>query len=280
MTTSDDFDLHMLAGPFAMDAIGSDERARFVSHLDDCEQCRDDVREMREATARLGIAAAVRPRPELREQTIRAALRITQLAPEVPGEPALGTGGPAPEADAGQPPAPARAPARVSVLRQLTGRGKPSRTLVSITLAAAALIVGAAGGFGLVEHNAMQQLQSSQRRDHLIDAVLKAPDAVMLTARVSTGGKATVVMSHREHSLVFIAHGLAPLPGGQAYELWLMGPAGNRPAGMLKPAGGNMAGPAIVSGLAPGDMLGLTIEPVAGAPRPTTALIVLIGPRR
>ncbi len=57
MTTSDDFELHTLAGPFAMDAVTAEERARFVAHLDDCDQCRDDVREMREATARLGIAS-------------------------------------------------------------------------------------------------------------------------------------------------------------------------------------------------------------------------------
>ena len=86
MTTSDDFEPHTLAGPFAMDAVTAAERASFLAHLDDCAQCRDDVREMREATARLVIAAAVRPRPELREQTIRAALQTSQLAPEVPGQ--------------------------------------------------------------------------------------------------------------------------------------------------------------------------------------------------
>jgi hypothetical protein len=273
VTISDDFELHTLAGPFAMDAVTADEQASFASHLDDCAQCRDDVREMREATARLGIAAAVRPRPELREQTIRAALRISQLAPVIPGEAAAAEEESAPVAET----APAPAEAKVSVLRQ-AGRVRPSRTLATITLAAAALIVGVAGGFSLVANNAMQQLHHSQRQDHLIDTVLNAPDAVMLTARVSTGGNATVVMSHREHSLVFIAHGLAALPGSQAYELWLMGPAGDRPAGMLRSARGNMAGPAIVSGLAPGDMIGLTIEPAAGAARPTSTLIVLIGP--
>ncbi len=41
-----------------------------------------------------------------------------------------------------------------------------------------------------------------------------------------------------------------------------------------------MAGPAVVSGLAPGDMIGLTIEPAEGAARPTSALIVVIGPHR
>lgn len=271
MTTSDDFDLHMLVGPFAMDAITTGERASFITHLDDCVQCRDDIREMREATARLGIAAAVRPRPELREQTIRAALQMSQLAPVVASEAA-----PASAEDAG----PAPAEPRVSVLRQLPGRMRPSKNLAMATLAAAALVIGAVGGYNLIASNATQQLHHSQREDHLIDAVLVAPDAVMMTAKVSTGGNATVVMSRRLHRLVFSAHGLADLPGGQAYELWLMGPSGERPAGMLRPHQGGMTGPAVVSGLAPGDMIGLTIEPAKGASQPTSALIVAIGPRR
>ncbi len=275
MTISDDFDLHTLAGPFAMDAVTAEERAKFVTHLDDCTQCRDDVREMREATARLGIAAAVRPRPELRERTIRAAFQISQLAPEIPREAAV-PAAPTPVADTVHAPAKAKA----SVLRQLTDWVRPTKTLATITLAAAAFIVGVAGGYGLVANNAMQQLHNSQRQDHLIDSVLNAPDAVMLTARVSTGGNATVVMSHREHSLVFLAHGLPALPGSQDYELWLMGPSGERSEGMLKPDSGGTAGPAVVSGLAPGDMIGLTIEPAKGAARPTSALIVIIGSNR
>ncbi|HET7018579.1 MAG TPA: anti-sigma factor [Streptosporangiaceae bacterium] len=275
MTTSDDFELHTLAGPFAMDAVTAEERASFAAHQDDCHQCRDDVREMREATARLGIAAAVRPRPELREQTIRAALRTSQLAPEILGEPAAAQE-PAPTSEEG----PATAKAKGSVLRQLAGRVRPNKTLAMITLAAAALIIGVAGGYGLVANDVSRQLHHTQTQDHAIDAVLNAPDAVMMTSQVSTGGVATVVMSHREHSLVFSAHGLAALPGGRAYELWLMGPSGERPAGMLKPDPGGMAGPAVVSGLAPGDMIGLTIEPARGAPQPTSALIVAIGPHR
>ena len=257
-----------------MDAVTAAERGRFAAHLADCAQCRDESREMREATARLGIAARVRPRPELREQTIRAAFLTSQLAPEIPGQAA------GPQLRAGHDAVRAPADAKVSVLRQLTGRIRPNKTLTMITLTAAALIIGVIGGFGLVATDMTAQLNRSQRQDHMIDAVLSAPDVVVLTARLSTGGNATVVMSHREHRLVFSAHGLAALPGGQAYELWLMGPAGERPAGMLRPDPGGMAGPAVVSGLAPGDMIGLTIEPARGAAHPTSALIAVIGPHR
>jgi anti-sigma factor RsiW len=277
VTTADDFELHTLAGPFAMDAVTAEERSRFAAHLQDCEQCRDDVREMREATARLGIAEAVRPRPELKAPTIRAAFQLSQLAPVTAAAPE--PAGESADEAAGEP-VEQPAVAKVSILRQLTGRARPGKGLATVMAAAAALVVGVAGGYELVAHNATQQLHHSQHENHLIDAVMSAPDAVMLTARVSTGGDATVVMSHREHALVFSAHGLAALPGDQGYELWLMGPAGARPAGMLKPDPGGMAGPAVVSGLAPGDMIGLTIEPANGAARPTSALIVVMGPHR
>jgi anti-sigma-K factor RskA len=99
----------------------------------------------------------------------------------------------------------------------------------------------------------------------------------MLTGKISSGGTATVVMSHREHALVFTAHGLRALPAAKCYQLWLMGPHGIRSVGMLKAAAGGMTGPAVVSGLAAGDVVGLTIEPTGGSPQPTSPPIVLIG---
>src|SRR5581483_1374348 len=57
-----------------------------------------------------------------------------------------------------------------------------------------------------------------------IAEVLTAPDATTLTARVTTGGHATVVMSARDRMLVFTAAGLRTLPASQCYELWLLEP--------------------------------------------------------
>lgn len=267
MTMSDDLELHSLAGPYVMDAVTPAERERFAEHLAGCPQCRDEVREMREATARLGMAVAIRPRPELREQTIRAAFATSQLAP-IPAGPPAGRPGETPEDEA----KPRRARSTGPLARRIRNLNFPAR----VALGAAALVVAALTGFGLVTHDAMQQLHHSQRQAKLIAAVLNAPDAAMLTAQVSTGGTATVVMSHREHCLVITAHDLAPLPGSQAYEIWLMGPAGNRPAGMLKSAAGGMAGPAVVFGLSPGDTIGLTAEPSTGSATPTSILVVTI----
>src|SRR5580704_7402277 len=81
-------DPHTLAGAYAMDAVTDEDRARFEQHLADCETCLADLRGMRETTARLAAAAEVRPRAELREQTVRAAAQTRQLPPVTPVGPA------------------------------------------------------------------------------------------------------------------------------------------------------------------------------------------------
>ncbi len=266
MTVTADHDLHTLAGPYAMDAVTADERASFAEHLAGCEDCRIEVRELREATARLGLAAAVQPRPELREQTIRAANRTSQLGPVMK-----------PPTAAGQP---GSKPKLAAALGRAVGQVRSWRVSIRVGLAAATALVAAAAILGVVTHSAMQELRHSQHQDHMIAAVLNAPDAVMLTARVRTGGTATAVMSRREHAAVLTAHDLEPLPSTEAYEIWLMGPDGTRPAGMLKPQPGGMAGPAVVAGIGRGDMIGLTVEPMTGAHAPTSVLLVLIRARR
>ncbi len=98
----------------------------------------------------------------------------------------------------------------------------------------------------------------------------------MLSARVTTGGTATIVMSLRHRELVFAAPGLRVLPSSECYELWLMGPGGDRPVGMLPEPRQGMTGQVIASGLAAGDHLGLTIEPAGGAPHPSTTMILAV----
>jgi len=149
------------------------------------------------------------------------------------------------------------------------------RVQARMALAAAAVLIAAGGVVGAVLHDQVQQLSQSQRQSRMIAQVLTAPDRSMRTENVRTGGQATVVLSTRQRALVFTAHGLRSLPVTESYELWLMGPRGDRPAGMLAVQGG-MAGPAVVSGLGAGDMIGVTVEPASGSAAPTSAPVVMI----
>lgn len=245
--------LHTLVGAYALDAVTGPDRARFERHLLTCEQCRDDVRGMRETSARLAATAAMTPRPELRARTLRAATAIRQLPPVVSGQRAGG-------------------PAWRRRLRAPAGIARP--WLAGVAVAVAAVLAVTAVALGLHAGAMQQRLAAQDRRDTAMMAVLGAHDAVAMTAAVSTGGTATVVMSHHARALVFTASGLARLPGAKAYELWLAGPAGAAPAGMLPADRHGMSGPMVVGGLAAGDQLELTVEPATGSHRPTSAPVV------
>jgi Anti-sigma-K factor rskA/Putative zinc-finger len=261
--------LHTLVGAYVMDAVPEADRAAFERHLGGCPACREEVRGLREATARLASASAIEPRPELREQTLQAAARLRQMPPLVGGQPETARAG-------------RMARFLPLALRRLPSGGRPFRSgwLNVLTAAAVVLAVAFAGtaiGLGLNSSSMQHRLSAAEQRDHAIAAVLTAKDAVMRTTAVTTGGTATVVMSHRERSLVFIASKLSALPAARGYEVWLMGPSGDRSAGMLPAQRGGMYGPMVVSGLRAGDQVGLTVEPAGGSPRPTTPPIVLVG---
>ncbi|HEX9064557.1 MAG TPA: anti-sigma factor [Streptosporangiaceae bacterium] len=240
-------ELHGLAGAFVLDAVTPAERMEFEAHLRDCDQCRADVASLREAAARLGTAEAVRPRPELRAAALRAARQTSQLAPAAAGRPAA----------AG------------------AGAGRRFRLSRMLLAAAAAVVIVAGAAIGM--HYADLSGQSGRRSSAMVQAVLDAPDAVMRTASVGTGGIALVVTSHREHMGVFMARGLHPLPRDRRYEVWLMGPRGDRSAGLLTLRRHGMARPVLVGPVRQGDMVAVTVEPASGSLRPTSAPLVMIG---
>ena len=237
-------DPHTLAGAYAMDAVDELDRVRFERHLASCDSCRQEVRGLRETTAALAAATAVTPRAALKDATLRAAGQTRQM-PAVPAT--------------------------------WPGPRRRRRLILGLAAGVAAVVVAVAVVVGVSASGMQHRLDQAQQHDHAVATVLSAPDATMLSGPVRTGGTATVVMSHRERALVFTAADLRVLPAAQRYELWLMGPSGDRPAGMVtaSPHGG-MAGPMVVSGLLAGDSVGLTVEPASGSHHPTTPPVLMI----
>src|SRR6266702_4490271 len=148
--------------------------------------------------------------------------------------------------------------------RHLARCARCSRELSALREAAACLAAGPAAEpppglteravavLGVAASTAAHRLGEQESRAHAIGAVLAAPDATVLRARGTTGGSATIVMSARRHALIFTATRLPRVPSSERYELWLMGPSGDRPAGMLPGARHGMTGPVIASGPGPG----------------------------
>lgn len=249
---------HTMAGAYALDALPSADRARFERHLARCGACAREQRELREVTVRLAGAVAADPPAHVIAQAVAAAARTRQLPPatgpaRMPAARLLGRAG-----SARRPPGPWRA--------------RPRR----LALAFATVFVGAATAFGAIALAAEHRLGHTQLRDHAIAEVLTAPDATLLTSRVKAGGAATIVMSHRDHALVFTTAGLPAPPPGRRYELWLMGPRGDRSAGLLPAPHGGMTSPVIATGLAAGDWVGLTVEPAGGSRHPTSRPVLML----
>jgi anti-sigma-K factor RskA len=244
---------HTLAGAYAMDAIAAPDRARFERHLAGCEECAREIAGLREATARLATASAVTPPAGLKEKVMAAAIMTRQQPPPVRA------------AEAGTP---GRIPAFRAWFRALA---RPGRLAMA---AAAAAVLAAAVVFGVASGSMRDQLDQAQASSQQIAAVLTARDATMMTGAVAGGGTVTIVMSHSRHALVFTAADLHALPAARGYELWLIGPAGDRPVTMLAPGQHDMAGPVVASGLRAGDHLALTAEPAGGTARPTAPMML------
>jgi hypothetical protein len=238
-----------------MDAVHGGDRARFERHLARCGTCAEEVAGLRETTALLGATVPAKPPDMLKQQVLAAAGRVRQLPPSshVPLW-AAGYG-----RSAGAP-----------------ARAWPRRLVPAVLVSALAIAV-ACGGLALTTQHSLSQVQAqSVQRGRAIAAVLNAPDATMLTTHVSAGGRATIVMSHREGALVFTTEALPALPPAKSYELFLMGPTGDRPAGMLPPPHEGMTAPVVATGLAGADKLALMVEPAGGSRRPTSPPVLLL----
>jgi anti-sigma-K factor RskA/putative zinc finger protein len=250
-------DAHTLVGAYAMDAISERDRARFERHLAGCQECMQETASLREATARLGAATAVAPPAGLKERVMVTAAMTRQQPPAT-----------------AEPDAPARAGAMVRAGAWLRSLAWPGRLALAAAGAATVAVLVIAVVFGVSNGSIRQQLSQDQASSQQIAAVLTAHDARMMTGPVVGGGTATIVMSHSRGALVFTAAGLRALPASRGYELWLIGPAGTRPVGMLPVGSHRMTGPVIASGLRAGDHLALTAEPAGGTSQPTAPMML------
>ena len=252
-------DRHALTGVYALDALDTAaEAARFERHLSRCQACASEVRGFRDTATRLALAVARQPPPALRTAVMTEVARTRQL----------------PAAD------------------DRARHARQGRTLLPrLAVAGAALAAAAAVILAVVLINTQNQLgrtqqqlgqaqqELSQAKTELaaINAVRTAADAVLVTKVTPIGGKVTVVSSPSRHQVVVTTSGLPALRAGKVYQLWLIGAHGNkiRSEGLLGLHNGR-GGPTLISGVLPGDIFGITLEPAGGTVQPTVAPFVAI----
>ncbi|MFD7513162.1 zf-HC2 domain-containing protein, partial [Streptomyces sp. NPDC059853] len=74
-------DVHTLSGAYALDALPAPEREEFERHLERCEPCAREVRELAATAARLAGAVALTPPPGMRDRVMRRIATVRQDPP-------------------------------------------------------------------------------------------------------------------------------------------------------------------------------------------------------
>jgi anti-sigma-K factor RskA len=239
---------HLLSGGYAADALDDAERREFEAHLESCPQCREEARGLRETTAVLAAALATAPPPAMRSRVLDA----IATTPQLPAQPA----GP-------------------TVLAEARARKHPDRRRRWAPLAAACVVLLAGIGLGAVGAIQLREAHRSQQLADRVLAILGDPRAQRVTAPVSGGGSATLVVADARAAVV--TAGLPGLPDDRAYQLWVIRPEQIRSAG-LGPGGTAGAGSwaRLLDGVRSGDKVAITVEPAGGSGQPTTAPITAL----
>jgi anti-sigma-K factor RskA len=235
MTESDG---HTLTGPYVLDALPDDERARFEEHLAECPFCTTEVAELRAAAVKLATQVSAPPPPALKADVMAAIEHVRQLPPIVQ--------------------------VASPVVRRRFGR----RSMLA--LAAAAALVALSGGIAIDQYRGRTAAEQANQQ---VAAVLAEPDAHTVHGAVNGGGQATVVTSSRANKSVVVLRDLPKLPHDRTWQLWMIDP--QQTAHSIGLAGGNLT--RVVTGSTTGmTTFGLTVEPAGGSRTPTLPAATLI----
>ena len=241
-TSESSDDLHGVIGAYALDALSEIERRQFEHHLERCSSCADELVGFRLTTSQLGEALpSESPPASLREQVLSAAQRTPQEAPKIS--------------------------------RQRREKSESSALVRWLSVAAATLLV-AASGLGVVAYQSSQELNEFETNAASVAAVLNAEDASVAKAEIEGGGTGSLVVSEERGEAVIVTTDLAAPPAGKAYQLWAINADGAESKGLLDAE--DDSGGKLMAWPDDATAFGLTVEPAGGSSQPTTEPILLL----
>ncbi|MGQ4270552.1 anti-sigma factor [Nocardiopsis changdeensis] len=218
---------HGLTAGYAVHALEPEEARRAERHLAECEDCRRDLAEFRETTARLARAEAVRPGEQVWRALRAEAERTRQEPPRRAGQ--------------------AGGRARVRNLAQWAPWGLAAALALFCTVLAGALV------------SANERLAAQEARAAEMEALLAASDTNMMEAPLGDA-RATLFASYDRDAAVLVVEGLPRAPEGMDYRMWWFSGGEVRPAGVLEASdGGHHAG--LAGGMGSPDQLWVSLEP-------------------
>lgn len=256
MTTHDD--VRALAVEYALGILDAGERATMEQHLAGCAACRAHVAEERRVLDALGRSVPqVAPPASLRDRVLAAAV--------TPAKGAIAAPRPVP-------------------------RARPMRDWL---IAASVMLMIAAGAWQILsmreraeQARAMEETARAEQARAIEEAaraeqaramaVVAAADLVRFDlSGAGTPAHARALWSHR-HGMVFSAEGLAALPEGRTYQLWVISRGAPISAGVFGVSADGRARVVMPTpdSLTSVEAVAVTVEPAGGMPAPSTTPIL------
>lgn len=232
--------IHLLVGPYVLDALDDSEVTAFEEHLRGCEDCRREVTELRETAALLGSAQAGDDVSELKAAVLGQVSRTPQLPPQV---------------------------------RNSDGRRRVGRSLSWLAAAAAAVVA-----LVLVGNVREQQQTITAMNEHTneVMALITADDAKVMPLALPDGSSTVVVSMERNEAMV-MAQDLPAPRAGKVYQTWAYDSAGNAtPAGTWMPDEGGHAAALVTTPVSDCAALSVTEEPTGGSAQPTSEPLAMV----
>jgi anti-sigma-K factor RskA len=106
-----------------------------------------------------------------------------------------------------------------------------------------------------------------------VEEILAASDLATVDVRGPAIQTGSFAYSDSLDQGVFTGTGLQAVVSEETYQLWLIGPDGPIPAGLFVPTDDGTAEVVVEGPIAPGVVLGMTVEPDGGSDRPTGPVV-------
>ena len=267
---SDNTDLHLLAGAYALGALSDAERAEFEAYLETSEEARAELASLTDTAVLLGLASTPVAPPASVKDSLMARIAVTpQLAPlDAPAEA---------DADAPAPVISLESARAIRAAGDSTAKGRARRrwytrpaTYLTAVAAAAAIVLGGTAVIA-INNNSQTSAVSSD-----FTTISAASDSQRASEGVDGGGKATLVWSNKLGRSAIVLDGMPALAEGKTYELWYISGSVATPAGTFVPSGSSKEVQILKGTMSAGDTVGITVEPAGGSKQPTTKPVVAI----
>lgn len=265
--------LRELLPAYALDAL-DEERAEVAEHLEGCADCRRELRSLREELDSLAFSAPVAlPAPGVKTALLEQVARLTQ-----------GTAVMNP-ADALFDRETARLPGEPTPLRaRSNGVERFGRARVALPAIAAVLVLGLIGWGSQAqvrldrERERNDQLAAQAQQFTLVNTLLNKPGAAFPVSGPTVPdyglpAAGYVYVDPTSNVGLMLTYWLPKISADQRFQIWLVTPEGQRDSGGLFAADARGNANVIINAPAPFakyKSVGVTVEPAAGSPGPTS----------